>query len=159
MRLAVDNVKSRRRRCCRLITISEDIEMTEIRVLKSVIVLLIAVLQLTGCTSIDNVRPGSGEGTKFTVYRRSYDEIWNAAVSVAGQRLTLVESDKHTGMIKAEAMDSTFGEALGIFISPPRTGEKKYLVEVLSLLKNRPQIPGKDAEPQVIGEIKTKLDI
>jgi hypothetical protein len=131
--------------------------MTEIRGLKGLLLFLVAVLQLTGCASIDTIRPGSGDGSKFTVYRRSYDEIWNAAVSVAGQRLTLVETDKHTGMIKAEALDTTFGEALGIFISPPRAGEKKYLVEVLSLLKNRPQIPGKDAEPQVIGEIKTKL--
>ena len=133
--------------------------MTERRVLKGVIVFLIAVLQLTGCTGIDSVRPDSGEGSKFAVYRRSYDEIWNAAVSVAGKRLTLVETDKHSGIIKAEALDSTFGETLGIFINPPREGEKRYVVEVLSLLKNRPQIPGQDAEPQVIDDIKTKLDI
>jgi hypothetical protein len=133
--------------------------MTEIHISKGLILFLLAVLQLTACTSIDTVRPGSGEGSKFTVYRRGYDEIWNAAVSVTGQRLTLVETDKHTGMIKAEALDSTFGEALAIFISPPRDGEKRYVVEVLSLLKNRPQIPGKDAEPKIIGEIKTKLDI
>jgi hypothetical protein len=133
--------------------------MTKRRVLKGVIVFLIAIVQLTGCTSIDSVRPGTGEGSKFTVYRRSYDEVWNAAVSVAGQRLTLVETDKRTGIIKAEALDSTFGETLGIFINPPRDGEKKYVIEVLSLLKNRPQIPGQDAEPQVIDDIKTKLDI
>jgi hypothetical protein len=133
--------------------------MTERRVLKGVIVFLIAVLQLTGCTGIDSVRPDTGEGSKFTVYRRSYDEIWNAAVSVAGQRLTLVETDKRTGMVKAEALDSTFGETLGIFINPPRDGEKKYVVEVLSLLKHRPQIPGQDGEPQVIDDIKTKLAI
>jgi len=133
--------------------------MTERRTLRGVIVFLIAALQLTGCTGIDSVRPDTGEGSKFTVYRRSYDEIWNAAISVAGQRLTLVETDKRTGMVKAEALDSTFGETLGIFINPPRDGEKKYVVEVLSLLKNRPQIPGQDAEPQVIDDIKTKLDI
>jgi hypothetical protein len=133
--------------------------MTEMRVLKGITILLLAVLLVAGCAGIDNVRPGTGEGSKFTVYRRSYDEIWNAAVSVAGQRLTLVETDKRTGMIKAEALDSTFGETLGIFIDPPRDGEKRYVVEVLSLLKNRPQIPGKDAEPVIIGEIKTELDI
>ena len=133
--------------------------MTERRGVKGVFVFLIAVLQLTGCTGIDNVRPDTGEGSKFAVYRRSYDEIWNAAVSVAGQRLTLVETDKHTGIVKAEDLDSTFGETLGIFINPPREGEKKYVVEVLSLLKNRPQVPGQDAEPQIIDEIKTKLDI
>jgi hypothetical protein len=133
--------------------------MTERRGLKGVIVFLIAALQLTGCTGIDSVRPDTGEGSKFAVYRKSYEEIWNAAVSAAGQRLTLVETDKHTGIIKAEALDSTFGETLGIFINPPREGEKRYVVEVLSLLKNRPQIPGQDAEPQVIDEIKTKLDI
>jgi hypothetical protein len=133
--------------------------MTEIRMHKTIIVVLLVVMQLTGCTGIDNVRPATGEGSKFAVYRRSYDEVWDAAVSVAGQRLTLVETDKRTGTIKAEALDGTFGELLGIFISPPRDGEKRYVVEVLSLLKNRPQIPGKDAEPQVISEIKTKLAI
>jgi hypothetical protein len=133
--------------------------MTERHVLKGVIVFLIAVLQLTGCTSIDSIRPDTGEGSKFTVYRRSYDDIWNAALSVAGQRLTLVETDKRTGTVKAEALDSTFGETLGIFINPPRDGEKKYVVEVLSLLKNRPQVPGQDGEPQVIDDIKKKLDI
>jgi len=133
--------------------------MAEIRALKGFIVLLIAMLQLTACTGIDSVRPDTGEGSKFAVYRRSYDEIWNAAVSVAGQRLTLVEADQRTGIIKAEALDSTFGETLGIFINPPREGEKRYVVEVLSLLKNRPQIPGQDAEPQVSDAIKAKLDI
>jgi hypothetical protein len=133
--------------------------MAEIRSVKGFIVILIAILQLTGCTGIDSVRPDTGEGSKFSVYLRSYDDIWNVALSVAGQRLTLVETDKRTGIIKAEALDSTFGETLGIFINPPREGEKRYVVEVLSLLKNRPQIPGQDAEPQVIRAIKTKLDI
>jgi hypothetical protein len=138
---------------------SEVIEMVNRHAVKGIIVFLIAVLQLTGCTGIDSVRPDTGEGSKFAVYRKSYDEIWNAAVSVAGQRLTLVETDKHTGIIKAEALDSTFGETLGIFINPPREGEKRYVVEVLSLLKNRPQIPGQDAEQPVIDAIKAKLDI
>jgi hypothetical protein len=133
--------------------------MAEIRSVKGFILILIAILQLTGCTGIDSVRPDTGEGSKFSVYLRSYDDIWNVALSVAGQRLTLVETDKRTGIIKAEALDSTFGETLGIFINPPRDGEKKYVVEVLSLLKHRPQIPGQDGEPQVIDDIKTKLAI
>jgi hypothetical protein len=133
--------------------------MTAPRVLTGITVLLIAVLQMAGCTRIDSVRPDTGEGSKFTVYRRSYDEVWNAALSVAGQRLTFVDTDRATGTIKAEALDSTFGEVLGIFISPPRDGQKRYVVEVLSLLKNRPQIPGKDSEPQVINEIKARLGL
>jgi hypothetical protein len=126
---------------------------------KTCSLLLLIVMQLTGCTGIDAVRPDTGDGSKFAVYRRSYDEIWNAAVSVAGERLTLVETDKHTGTIKAEDLDGTFGEVLGIFISPPHDGQRRHIVEVLSLLKHRPQIPGKDAEPQVITAIKQKLAI
>jgi hypothetical protein len=136
---------------------SEGIEMTQIRVVSGVIVFVVAVVQLTGCAGIDTVRPATGEGSKFTVYRRSYDQIWNAALSVAGKRLTLVETDKSSGVIKAEALDRTFGEVLGIFITPPRDGQRKYVVEVLSLLKHRPQIPGKDSEPEVIAQIKAKL--
>jgi len=132
--------------------------MTKPHPRKSCIFVLIALL-LAGCSGMETVRPDTGEGSKFAVYRRSYDEIWDAAVSIAGQRLTLVEADKSTGTIKAEDLDGTFGEMLGIFVSPPHDGEKRYIVEVLSLLKNRPQIPGKDAEPQIIAEIKNKLAI
>jgi len=132
--------------------------MTKPYARKSCIFVLIALL-LAGCTGMETVRPDTGEGSKFAVYRRSYDEVWDAAVSIAGQRLTLVEADKSTGTIKAEDLDGTFGEMLGIFVSPPHDGEKRYIVEVLSLLKNRPQIPGKDAEPQIIAEIKNKLAI
>jgi hypothetical protein len=132
--------------------------MTKPHARKSCIFVLTALL-LAGCTGIETVRPDTGDGSKFAVYRRSYDEIWDAAVSIAGQHLTLVEADKSTGTIKAEDLDGTFGEMLGIFVSPPHDGEKRYIVEVLSLLKNRPQIPGKDAEPQIIAEIKNKLAI
>ena len=132
--------------------------MTKPHARKSCIFVLTALL-LVGCTGIETVRPDTGDGSKFAVYRRSYDEIWDAAVSIAGQHLTLVEADKSTGTIKAEDLDGTFGEMLGIFVSPPHDGEKRYIVEVLSLLKNRPQIPGKDAEPQIIAEIKNKLAI
>jgi hypothetical protein len=136
----------------------EEFDMTKPPLFRTCIGILLTLL-FAGCTGLDAVRPDTGEGSKFAVYRRSYDEIWAAAVSVAGQRLTLVQTDKVAGSIRAEDLDATFGEVMGIFISPPRAGEKRYIVEVLSLLKHRPQIPGRDTAPQVIAEIKQKLAI
>jgi hypothetical protein len=54
---------------------------------------------------------------------------------VAGQSLTIVESDKAAGTLRAEKGVglTTWGEVVGIFIRPPRSGAAAYTVEVLSL--------------------------
>ena len=132
--------------------------MKDARLIKIIMVTFIATLQMPGCSNIDSIKPDTGEGSKVTIYRHSYDEIWNAAIDVVGSRLAIVESDKSTGLIKAEAKESTFGEVVGVFITPNTEGEKKYIVEVLALLKHRPQVPGQDSEPLIINALKTKLD-
>ena len=123
-----------------------------------IMVTFIATLQMPGCANIDSIKPDTGEGSKVTIYRHSYDEIWNAAIDVVGSRLTIVKSDKSMGLIKAEAKESTFGEAVGVFITPNTEGQNKYIVEVLALLKHRPQVPGQDSEPAIINALKSKLE-
>lgn len=133
--------------------------MKDANLIKNMLVIFIATLQMVGCTDIQSVKPDTGEGTKITIYRRSYDDIWNAAIDVTGSRLTIIESDKRKGIIKAEAKESTFGEVVGIFIKPNVEGKKKYVVEVLTFLKYRPQVPGQDSEPVIINELKSKLEL
>ncbi|MGD2055235.1 MAG: hypothetical protein PVJ15_00400 [Gammaproteobacteria bacterium] len=132
--------------------------MKNASLIKIVLVTFIAILQIPGCANLDSIKPDTGEGSKVTIFRHGYDEIWNAAIDVVGSRLTIVESDKSRGLIKAEAKESTFGEVVGVFITPTTEGEKKYIVEVLALLKNRPQVPGQDSEPVFINALKARLD-
>ena len=126
--------------------------------IKTILFIFIATLQMLGCVNIDSIKPNTGEGSKVTIFRHSYDEIWNAANAVVSSKYTIVVSDKSTGQIKAEAKEGTFGEVVGVFITPNTEGEKKYIVEVLTLLKNRPQVPNQDSEPVLISALKARLD-
>jgi hypothetical protein len=139
-------------------TTNVGIDMKDTSLIKTILVTLIATLQMLGCANIDRIKPDTGEGSKVTIFRHSYDEIWDAANDVVGSRYTIVESDKSIGQIKAEAKEDTFGEIVGVFITPNTEGEKKYIVEVLTLLKNRPQIPNQDSEPVLISALKEKLN-
>ena len=120
---------------------------------------IIFALQIAGCTNIERLKPDTGEGTKAAIYRHSYDEVWNAANDVAGRKYILIESNKSTGTIRAEAKESTFGEVAGIFISPSSAGSKRYIVEVLILYKYRPVTPDQTSESEFINELKAELGL
>ena len=125
---------------------------------RSWVILAIAMAML-GCATLDSVQPGAG-GSTFEVRGRSYDAIWKAAVRVAGQSLTIVESDKATGTLRAEkGMGlATWGEVVGIFIRPPRSGAAVYTVEVLSLKRSQLQVTGQDWTTTIISGMKAELD-
>lgn len=123
------------------------------------LILLCLFPLLAGCATVGSLRPGSG--STFEVYDRSYDEIWKATVSVISRNLTIVESNKDGGAIKAEARAgiATWGEVVGVFITPISRGEKKYTVEVLSLKRSMGQITGQNWAPGIIAGIKAELNI
>jgi len=112
-----------------------------------------------GCATIDSLKPGSG--TDFTVSERSYQDIWNAAIVAATSGLAIVESDKSSGAIKAESKAgfSTWGEVVGIFISPQTENSAQYSVEVQSLKRARGQLTGQDWERTIIERMKAELKI
>ena len=64
--------------------------------------LAIVVMFGAGCATIGSLQPGTGTGSTIEIEGRSYEEIWRAAVRTAGRSLTIVESDKPQGTIKAE---------------------------------------------------------
>lgn len=124
-------------------------------------VVAIAIGSSAGCATIGSLEPGTGAGTTITIENRAYDEIWHAAVRTASRSLTIVESDKPSGTIKAEkgAGASTLGEVVGIFIRPPQDGAATYTVEVQSLKRYQIQITGQDWTTTMIAGIQAELGL
>ena len=112
---------------------------------------------LTGCHTIDSVQPG--KGVSFQVKGKTYDEVWKASVAVMSRQLTLVEDSKQRGFIRAEAPAGmmTWGEVVGVFITPTTPSAYSYNVEVVSLKRSAVQITGQDWTRTVITGIKADL--
>lgn len=120
----------------------------------------LAILVLAACATTDSLQPGTG-GSTFEVRGKSYDEIWKAVVTVAGRSLTIVESDKSAGILKAEKGVglTTWGEVVGIYVRPATGGATAYTVEVQSLKRSRAQITGQDWTTTMVSGIKAELGI
>ena len=116
------------------------------------------VIAISGCSTIDSLQPGTGK--LFQVRGKSYDEIWKASVRTASHVLTIVDSNKETGRLRAEkaAGIATWGEVVGIFISPTRNGAPVYTIEVQSLTRLDYQITGQDWTTTMISGIQAELD-
>ncbi len=95
------------------------------------------------------------------VQNRSYDSIWQAAILVASRQLTIVEADKSTGTVKAEkgVGVATWGEVVGIFISPDETDQHAFVVEVESLKRSSGQVTGQDWTLTIVEGIKAELGV
>ena len=120
--------------------------------------LLLALALLQGCATIDSPQPGAG-GSTFEVRGKTYDEVWRAANAVASRSLTIVESSKGTGTLRAEKGVglTTWGEVVGIFIRPSANEAPVYTVEVQSLKRSRFQITGQDWTLTVVAGMKAEL--
>lgn len=127
--------------------------------MRRLIICLFMALSISGCATIDTLQPGTG-GSTFEVRGKSYDEIWKAVVSTASRSLTIVESNKETGTLRAEkgVGMATWGEVVGIFVRPTRNGAPVYTVEVQSLKRSTVQITGQDWTSTMISGIKAELD-
>lgn len=119
----------------------------------------VVFLFVTGCATIGSLQPGTG-GSVFEVRGKNYDEVWKAVVRTAGRSLTIVESNKEAGNLRAEkgAGMTTWGEVVGIFVRPPENGAQIYTIEVQSLKRSRVQVTGQDWTTTMISGIKTELD-
>lgn len=124
------------------------------------LIALLAVLVLAACATTDSLQPGTG-GSSFEVRGKTYDDIWKAVVTVAGRSLTIVESDKAAGILKAEKGVglTTWGEVVGIYVRPATSGAAVYTVEVQSLKRSRAQITGQDWTSTMVSGIKAELGI
>jgi len=123
-----------------------------------VFVILIGFI-LSSCATVGGLRPGSG--STFEVQNHSYDQVWKAAVTAVTRSLTIVESDKNAGIIKAEkgAGVTTWGEVVGVFIYPADTNSRRFTVEVTSQKRSQLQITGQNWERTIIEGMKAELNL
>ena len=113
---------------------------------------------ISGCATTDTLQAGTG-GSSFEVRGKTYDEIWKAVVITAGRSLTVVESNKQSGTLKAEKGGGlfTWGEVVGIFVRPTSNGAPVYIIEVQSLKRARGQLTGQDWTETMISGVKAEL--
>lgn len=130
------------------------------RSLSGVLIAGSLVLGCIGCATVNSLQRGAG-GETFLVHNRSYDQIWNAAILVVDRQLTIVQSDKGAGTIKAEkrAGIATWGEVVGVFITPDSTDSHTFLVEVESMKRDSFQITGQDWTSTIAEGIKAELGV
>ena len=118
---------------------------------------VLVILVLTACQSLSDVKPGDGK--KLTIDRRSYDEIWLAALRVAREHFEIREEHQSRGVILAERT-RTFMEApswIGIYISPPATGANRYTVEVVRRKWMTTNVNVQDWERKVLRDLEDVL--
>lgn len=127
--------------------------------MKKFMIMALSFCLFSGCATIDSLQPGGG-GSTFEIRGKTYDDVWKAAVITTSRSLTIVESDKASGTIRAEkgVGMATWGEVVGIFIRPTTNYAETYIIEVQSLKRARGQFTGQDWTPTMIAGIKTELD-
>lgn len=117
-------------------------------------------LLLSGCATASGLQPATGDSRSFVVEGKTYDEIWTAARKAVLRHLTaIVESDKVRGRLTAEQKAGlfTWGEVVGVFITPADMPSPRYTVEVVSQKRLRGQVSGQDWTPTILEAIKTEL--
>jgi uncharacterized protein YceK len=116
------------------------------------------LMSISGCATIDTLQAGTG-GSSFEVQGKTYDEVWKAVVLTAGRSLTIVESNKQSGTLKAEKGGGlfTWGEVVGVFVRPTSNGATRYTIEVQSLKRARGQLTGQDWTETMIAGVKAEL--
>lgn len=116
-------------------------------------------LTLSGCATIDTLQPGTG-GSTFEIRGKTYDEVWKAIIRTTSRSLTIVESNKETGTLRAEkgVGVTTWGEVVGVFVRPTKNGAPSYTVEVQSLKRSMVQLTGQDWTTTLKSGIQAELD-
>lgn len=122
-------------------------------------VFIFVLISISGCATIDTLQPGTG-GSSFEIRGKTYDEIWKAVVITASRSLTVVESNKEAGTLRAEkgVGMATWGEVVGVFVRPTSNGAPVYTIEVQSLKRSRVQLTGQDWTSTMIAGVKAELD-
>ena len=116
-------------------------------------------LLLSSCATIEDLRPGTG--SVIDIKGRTYDQIWKAAVKATNKNLTIVYNNKSRGEIRAEAAAkiASWGEVVGVFITPTTPRASKYTVEVVSQTRSKIQMTGQNWERSILASIQVDLDL
>ena len=116
---------------------------------------------VVGCQSASDVKPG--DGRKAIISGKSYDQIWDATVKVAGEHFEVREQDKARGVILAQRIVSAFGwgswVGLYVTVTPPVTGATAYTIEVVRREKASGNIGEQDWEYKALRDIYRQLGL
>lgn len=118
---------------------------------------LLLLTFLSGCATIDSVKPGAGP--YFNVQGTSYSKVWTVSNSVLARQFNIVSTSRGEGSIKAEkaAGMTSWGEVVGVFITPAKEGAAEYKIEAVSLKRSTLQITGQNWENTILEGIKAEL--
>lgn len=121
--------------------------------------IFLLTLIFSSCQTISSLHSGGG-GTIFIVKYKKYSEVWKSANHVVSQQLTIISAEKDLGVIKAEkgAGLFTWGEVVGVFISPTEESSPIYTVKVQSLKRSTYQITGQNWESTIVQGMKSELE-
>ena len=94
--------------------------------------LMLGILGLTGCTSLNTAAKAQGSGEQV-IYKASFDEVWAAVPEVitnVGLQYVSVNNDKHMFLAKHGISGWSWGENVAIFVGKIEDG--KTSVEVVT---------------------------
>lgn len=114
---------------------------------------------MTACSTIDGLQP-TDKGITVAVENKSYAEVWRSSVNAMSTNLAIVDMDKSTGVIKSEAPAgmATWGEVVGLFITPTTKVADSYQIRVVSKTRATYQLTGQNWAPSVVARIQADLD-
>jgi hypothetical protein len=101
---------------------------------KRILLLILFVLALQGCTTLADARKAEGEGVR-KVYKADVETTWKKTLQVLGKlNLDVATENKQEGYILAQrgmgVFQMSYGENIAIFLKPKTTAETE--VEVVS---------------------------
>lgn len=119
----------------------------------------VAYLGISACSTVEGLNP-SDAGITIEASNKSYSEVWKSSVSAMSTNLAIVEMNKGTGVIKSEAPAgmATWGEVVGLFVTPVTPTAPIYSIRVVSKKRATYQITGQNWAPSVAARIQADLD-
>lgn len=116
------------------------------------------VSSISACSTIGGLESSDG-GITLEVTNKPYAEVWKSSVSAMSTNLAIVEINKSAGVIKSEAPAglATWGEVVGLFITPPGRVSDSYKIHIVSKKRSKLQITGQDWAPSVAARLQADL--
>jgi hypothetical protein len=95
----------------------------------------------------------------MSVHDRTYSEVWEAGVLTTQQHLTIADTNRLSGVIRASSGAGLFswGEVVAVFIKPVASEANFHTVEVVSRTSSSMALFGTDWEPRILAELKAHL--
>ena len=130
--------------------------------MKTILSLMLLAL-LSGCAVMtvteDELQRGSADAVTFTTTGRpTYDKVWSSATTAMSTGMTIVESHKPSGTIKARVGAAPTGKVVAFFITPTLPNAPEYTIELVS---KKPmgfgQPERRNWEPSVVEDFKAAL--